>query len=143
MIYEQRTMNLPILSTLCLSVLVAMSKKMQNEPNFSKRPVLRSLLLAKKEPNLCKTNPICGKTNNKQFSNEPNFKNAKMNLTSVKKRYYENIRPFGRRKNEPNFKRCNNGRIVLQAYIEILKALYLTEFGLIMPPICKTMYRRT
>ena len=82
----------------------------------------------KNEPNLCKTNPIqtqfvlslskgYGKTNyeqvthfineqrtmnNEHFSNEPNFKNTQINLTSFTAVNYGNFHPLEHRKNEPN-----------------------------------------
>ena len=63
------------------------NEQFTNEPNFSKRPVLRSFPLAKKEPNLPRgiithLNNEQQTMNHKQFTNEPNFKITKINVSS-------------------------------------------------------------
>ena len=78
----------------------------------------------KNEPNFCKTNPICSKTKNeqiaqfnneqrtmpalssaegnyKQFSNEPNFKNTKINVTTVPRKDYMKKMPSHHQKTNP------------------------------------------
>jgi len=78
------------------------------------------------EPNLCETNTILSNEpnpvlsevewisqithfineqrtkNNEQFSNEPNFKNTKMNVTSLSKMVCANFHPIHHQKNKPN-----------------------------------------
>ena len=89
---------------------------MQNEPNFAQRtssikyPESRIEQKMSNEPNLQKTineqrtMPALSSVegNYEQLSNEPNFKTAKINLTSLSKKACANFYPLQRQKNEPN-----------------------------------------
>jgi len=89
---NKQTLKLPILPTSCLRALVAMNKKMQNEPNFAqptpsiKYPESRIEQIMQNEPNLHRakatlfnneqrTMPALSSVegNYELFSNEPNL----------------------------------------------------------------------
>jgi len=70
---------------------------MQNEPN----PVLSEVEWISKVTHLINEQRTM---NNKQFSNEPNFKNTKIRVKPLNEMGYANFRPRTHQKNEPNYR---------------------------------------
>jgi len=64
------------------------------------------------------------------MQNEPNLKNAQINVTPVKTKVNENKRPSGRRKNEPNL-RQNKPNFKLWAGVQPIYEKYAkrTQFA--------------
>jgi len=93
-------------------------KNMQNEPNLKNTKINITAVPTKAymkndafspPKNEPKTNPISNfplgfNQFMKNMRNEPNFKNAKINVTSFLKMDYGNFRRLQRRKNEPNLR---------------------------------------
>jgi len=106
-------------------------KKMQNEPNFAQRtssikyPEPRIDQKMSNEPNLPggQVAHLINEQrtkNHKQFSNEPNFKITKINVSSLSKMVCANFHPLGHQKNEPNTNPIQTNRLLFWPAVRIL-----------------------